>query len=488
MARSCQLTFVFADSPKGGKRVGALDVSSGKAYLLHKAKDKGTAHVAARGADTRRLLEEVASERNLAKALLQVSRNKGAPGIDGRTVKEVVKASPILLPQLKRTLLKGDYHPGDIRRVWIPKPGGGRRGLGIPNVIDRWVQQAVYQRLEPIYEPLFHPSSYGFRVKRGAHTAVVKAKRYLGEGYTRVVDLDLAKFFDRVHHQRLLDRIRQRVADRRLLGLIRSMLKARVVFPDGTQEMPGEGTPQGGPLSPLLSNIVLDELDWELDRRGLRFVRYADDAKIFVRSERAAHRVMKATRHYIEHRLRLAVNEEKSAVTCPEELHFLGFRFCQNGKGRYEVHVSRKAEERIKGRIREMTPRTWGRSLSFCIEELNGYFRGWAAYFRICNGRGTDLFRILDAHVRRRLRAIILRQKRRPRFLYRHLLECGVSRQSAAGTAYSRRGAWHRSNRPGIQRAYPNAWFHERLISLQRQWRSLNPPALVSGQMLLFEL
>jgi group II intron reverse transcriptase/maturase len=211
--------------------------------------------------------------------------------------------------------------------VWIPKPGGGERGLGIPNVVDRWVQQAVLQVLEPIFEPRFHRSSHGFRANRGAHTAIAEAKQYLGEGYRVVVDLDLSKFFDRVHHQRLLNRLGQQVGDRRVLNLVKQMLKAKVVMPDGTKVTTEEGTPQGGPLSPLLSNIVLDEWDWELERRGLRFVRYADDCNIFVRSERAGQRVMSSTRRFLEAKLRLQINEAKSSVTQPENVHFLGFRF-----------------------------------------------------------------------------------------------------------------------------------------------------------------
>ena len=239
----------------------------------------------------------MASVANLAQALLKVIRNKGAPGVDGRTVEEAQHNAPPLLAALRHDLLTERYRPGDVRRVWLPKPGGGQRGLGIPNVVDRVVQQAVLQILEPIFEPTFHPSSHGFRPHRGAHTAIAQAKEHLEAGYQMVVDFDLSKFFDRVHHQRLLDRIAKRVFDRRLLALVRRMLTAGVVMPDGTKIAVTEGTPQGGPLSPLLSNIVLDELDWELERRGHRFVRYADDSNIFVRSARAGQRVMASIRH-----------------------------------------------------------------------------------------------------------------------------------------------------------------------------------------------
>jgi RNA-directed DNA polymerase len=295
-----QLTFAFAASPRGDGRAKLSDVSAGKVWLSLKAKVKEANDSAACTVGASRLLESVASVSNLAQALLNVARNKGAAGVDGRSVDEVVDAASRLLPYLRCELLAGTYLPGDIRRVWIPKPGGGERGLGIPNVIDRWVQQAVLQVLQPIFEPTFHASSYGFRPGRGAQTAIDEATKYLSEGFNITVDIDLSKFFDRVHHQRLLSRLAQRVADGRILKLVHRMLKAKVVLPDGARIATEEGTPQGGPLSPLLSNIVLDELDWELVRRGLRFVRYADDFSVFVRSERAGQRVMESIRKFIE--------------------------------------------------------------------------------------------------------------------------------------------------------------------------------------------
>jgi RNA-directed DNA polymerase len=320
-----QMALVFADSPKGSNRPGTMDDSEGRTYLLHKAKPRKMENLTTRATGSDRLLEEVASESNLATALLNVARNKGAPGADGCSVREVVFNAERLLLLLQHELLNGGYQPGDIRRVWIPKPGGGQRGLGIPNVIDRWVQQAMLQVLEPIFEPTFHNSSHGFRPGRGAHTAIAQAKDYVAEGRMVVVDLDLAKFFDRVNHQRLLSQLEQHIGDRRILRLIRQMLKAKVVMPDGTRVSTEEGTPQGGPLSPLLSNVVLNEFDWELERRGLRFVRYADDSNIFVRSERAGRRVMATIRRFLEQRMRLQVNETKSKVARPEEVHFLGF-------------------------------------------------------------------------------------------------------------------------------------------------------------------
>ena len=483
-----QLTFAFAASPQGDGPAKPSDVSVGKAWLSLKAKVKEAHDSVAWTADASRLLESAASVSNLAQALLNVARNKGAAGVDGRSVDEVVGAAPRLLEHLRRELLAGTYRPGDIRRVWIPKPGGGERGLGIPNVIDRWVQQAVLQVLQPIFEPTFHASSHGFRPGRGAQTAIEEAKKYLAEGYGITVDIDLSKFFDRVHHQRLLNRLAQRVSDGRILKLVHRMLKAKVVLPDGARIATEEGAPQGGPLSPLLSNIVLDELDWELARRGLRFVRYADDFSVFVRSERAGHRVMESIRKFIEGRLRLAVNEEKSSVSRPNDLTFLGFRLGKSSDGKVTIAPSTRTEERLESRIRELTPRTWGQSVADCIEKVNRYLRGWFGYFRLCTEAGIGSFGTFDAHIRRRIRAIIVRQKKRPRHLYRHLLARGVPGGLAAKTAFHRRGIWHRSASFGIHKAYSNAWFADRLVSLKDEWQRLHPPEQDSYQQrLLFE-
>jgi len=347
-------------------------------------------------------------------------------------------------------------------------------------VIDRWVQQAVLQVLEPIFEPTFHEGSHGFRRGRGAQTAIAKAREYLATGLTTIVDIDLAKFFDRVNHQRLLSRLAQRVKDKGVLQLIGQMLKAKVVLPDGTRVMSEEGTPQGGPLSPLLSNIVLDELDWELERRGLRFVRYADDANIFVASGRAGKRVMASLQRFLEKRLRLCINPEKSAVRRPQEVHFLGFRFCRNQEEQWTIHLSRKTVERVKTRLQELTPRNWGQSLLTCIQELNTYIKGWVAYYRLCSEEGVRNWKTMDAHVRRRLRAIVIRQKKRPRYLYRHLLSREVSAGQAAKTAWSSRGIWHRSARRGMHLGYRIDWFTEHLVSLATEWYRHNLPNLVS--------
>jgi RNA-directed DNA polymerase len=485
--KSRELNSVLADSPKGGKGVSPTDVSAGKTYLLRIAESRNTKDFIAATEDPSHLLERVVSAPNLAQALLNVARNRGAAGVDGVSVDEVVGRAPILLPQLQQRLLQGKYTPGDIRRVWIPKPGG-QRGLGIPTVIDRWVQQALLEVLQPIFEPGFHPSSHGFRPERGAHTAIPEAQKHIETGYQFVVDIDLAKFFDRVNHQRLLSRLETQISDRRILRLIAGMLKAQVVMPDGTKVTTEEGTPQGGPLSPLLSNIVLDELDWELERRGHRFVRYADDCKIYVRSERAGHRVMKSISRFIIRRLRWVINEEKSSVCRPDHNHFLGFRLSPQPEGNVTIHLSARSKTRVDEKIRQLTPRTWGQSLESCFERINKYLRGWMAYFRICTFEEMEMFHRLDAHIRRRIRAIILHQKKRARSLYRHLLARRVPESIAAGTAFSRRGIWRRSNYPGLTKAYPNKWFSQYLVSLEETWRQWNPATLASGQQLLFEL
>jgi len=422
---------------------------------------------------------------NLAEALLHVARNRGAAGVDGRSVEEVVADAHRLLPTLRRALRSGQYRPGDVRRVWIPKPGGGQRGLGIPNVVDRWVQQAVHQVLGPVFESTFHSSSHGFRPHRGAHTALAEAKGYLVEGRTWVVSLDLSEFFDRVNHQRLLARLSHRVSDGRLLRLVHQMLKAKVVLPDGTRVVTEQGTPQGGPLSPLLSNVVLDELDWELARRGLCFVRYGDDFNVYVRSERAGRRVMVSLTRFIEKRLRLKVNASKSHVAPPEEVHFLGFSLHAKADGQVEVHLSKRSRDRLDRRVRELTPRNWGASIEDCIAQANRYLQGWVGYFRLCTEEGATVFGRYDAHIRRRMRAIIVRQRGRPRYLYRHLVKRGVSRKTAARVAWRSCGIWKKSNLPGVTRAYGNAWFHERLLSLRTSWQEAHSPVAASGQALL---
>lgn len=483
-----QMSLVFADNPQGGETSPASDASERRNALLHKARNRKTKGPGTDVADTSRLLEQIASESNLAQALLEVVRNKGAPGVDGQTVEDAEAKATSIIARLHRDLLMGCYRPGEVRRVWLPKPGGGQRGLGIPNVADRAVQQAVRQIIEPIFEPIFHQSSHGFRPKRGAHTAIAEATGYLKDGYQTVVDLDLAKFFDRVHHQRLLARLAERVKDQRVIRLVGLMLKAKVVMPDGTVIAVEEGTPQGGPLSPTLSNIVLHELDTELARRGLRFVRYADDCNIFVRSERAGQRVMTSIRRFLEKRMRLPINEEKSGVRKPGDVHCIGFRFqCRQGEKGTEVAVllSRRTEQRLRETIREMTPPNWGRSITNCMADISRYLIGWMTHYRLCTSEAGHGFDVIDAHIRRRIRAIIIRQKKRSRFLYRHLKAKGVRDITAAKCAYCGKGAWAKANYWAMTKgAYPPNWFKDKMASLHDLWFKTNPTQ-VSTQLTL---
>lgn len=460
-----QLAFSFDDSPKGVVPSQSSDVSKdddGSAQKLdpRRWQEKRPAledrHFG--------LLERVAEREVLTAALDRVARNKGAPGPDRQSVQEVVAHRARILPALSASLLNGSYQPGDIRRCWIPKPSGGSRGLGIPNVVDRVVQEAVRQLLEPIFEPLFHPSSHGFRPGRGCHTAIDDAALAVTkDGHTFVVDTDLKSFFDRVHHQRLLDRLQRWVGDMKLIRLIGKMLRAKVVFPTGEREDVSEGVPQGGPLSPLLSNVVLDELDWELERRGHRFVRYADDCNIYVGSERAGLRVMDSTTAFIEKRLRLEVNREKSAVARAGERHFLGFRVSKGDDGEAVIELSARSVKRMAARQRDLLPRTAGRSMASAIADLNRYQRGWMAYFGICSDTTSVMqtFRRFDAHARRRLRASFVRRFRTSTHLFRALVARKAPRRAAFKAAFSRRGPWHLSHRLAVERALPNSLFRE---------------------------
>jgi len=431
-------------------------------------------------------MEEV--EKRLDEAFQSVAANKGAPGPDQQTIEQVKASWGVLREELAKSLQEGTYKPGEIRRVWIPKAGGGERGLGIPNVIDRVVQEAVRRVLEPQYEPTFHPSSHGFRPNRGSHTAIEEARRHMEEGYEWVVDIDLERFFDRVHHQRLMARLAERVEDRRLLVLISQMLKAKVVLPDGVKVSTEEGVPQGGPLSPLLSNIVLDELDAELARRGHRFVRYADDSNVYVRSERAGHRVMVSLKKFIERRLRLQVNATKSAVARPEERHFLGFTLRREPTdGEVEVLLSKRSEKRLATKVIELTPRNWGSSLKASIFKVNAYLRGWLGYFGICTTGAVTVMRNTDAHIRRRLRAIQLAHWKRKATIATKLTKLGVSKRAAWRSIYKGRSSlWKLSHIPAVERGLRNAYFAERgLVSLADMWHARRQPIAAPAQLML---
>ena len=472
-----------ADSPQGADGGTAVGLPAAAPRAVPKSR------TTTRNAPPAMTMEEVASEENLREAFEEVASNKGAPGPDRRSIDEVRKHLDELIPVLHRELSNGSYRPGMIRRVWIPKPGGGQRGLGIPNVIDRLVQQAVHRVLSPNYEPTFHGSSHGFRPGRSCHTAIAEAKQYVDEGYEWLVDLDLEKFFDRVHHQRLLARLEQRVDDRRLLELIHRMLKAKVVLPDGVVVNNDEGVPQGGPLSPLLSNIVLDELDRELEQRGHRFVRYADDCNIYVRSERSGQRVMAGVTRFIERRLRLKVNREKSAVSRPEKRHFVGFSLRREPlDGNVEVLLSERTKRRLADKVVELTPRNWGQSLSDCVAQINAYVLGWIGFFCACSAAEIRTLHSTDAHIRRRLRALLLAQWKRRRHIARRLIGLGIKPATAWSNVYERRKSlWALSHCPAVNRALNRKWFVQLgLISLEQRWRELQAErAIASAQLML---
>jgi RNA-directed DNA polymerase len=418
-------------------------------------------------------MQEIANEMNLRMAFSRVATNRGAPGPDRQSIEEVRPNLDECLRRLHQSLLDGTYRVGDIRRVWIPKSGGGKRGLGIPNVVDRVVQQAVHQVLSPHYEPTFHPWSHGFRPGRSCHTAIKDAKEHLQSGLDWTVDIDLAKFFDEVNHDRLMSRLEMRITDRAVLSLIRQMLRAKVVMPDGVLVSTEKGTPQGGPLSPLMSNIVLDELDQELVRRGHRFVRYADDCNVYVHSARAGHRVMASLTNFIEKRLKLKVNAEKSKVARPHACKFLGLKLHRLKTGEVRVLVADKALQEIEQELKARTPRNWGQSLDACIQHVNVLLRGWIGYFGICDEKHLARLGKIDGHLRRRLRAILLKQWKRKRYIVNRLTRMGVPGRLARVDIYVRRRSWWAlSKARAVCRGLTNEFFDRQgLFSLRENWR-----------------
>ncbi|MGY2987781.1 RNA-directed DNA polymerase [Bradyrhizobium sp. USDA 4501] len=399
-------------------------------------------------------MEAVIERENLKTALAQVTRNKGAAGVDGMTVDELPAHLKEHWLAIRAQLLEGTYKPQPVRRVEIPKTSGGLRPLGIPTVLDRLIQQAVMQVLQADWDGTFSETSFGFRPGRSAHQAVERAQTYIAAGHSFVVDIDLEKFFDRVNHDILMRLVAKRVTDKRLLKLIRGFLNAGVLE-RGLVSPTEEGTPQGGPLSPLLSNLMLDVLDRELERRGHRFVRYADDCNIYVRSRKAGERVLAGIERFLEKRLKLKVNKAKSAVAKPSVRKFLGFSFIGGKEPRRRI--APQALARFKAKVRGLTRRTCGRSLAQIAKELSRYLIGWRGYFGIC--QTPSVLRTLDEWLRRRLRAIAWKQWKRGDTRFAELRRCGVGRDLAAQTAGSPHGPWRLANSPALTIAMPIAFF-----------------------------
>lgn len=433
--------------PWGGK---------GEALIASRSEEAPTASHETGRSGTSELMAQVVNRRNLQIALKRVRKNKGSPGIDGMTVDELPDHLRECWPNLREELLAGNYQPSAVKRQLIPKGGGGMRELGIPTVLDRFIQQALLQVLQPLFDPSFSPHSYGFRPKRSAHQAVKAAREYVQQGRRIVVDVDLAKFFDRVNHDILMGRLAKRIADKTTLGLIRRYLEAGVLA-NGVAVERHEGTPQGGPLSPLLANVLLDEVDKELERRGHAFARYADDCNVYVRSRRAGERVMRLLRRLFG-KLRLQINEDKSAVASVFNRQFLGFSLWV-APGKIVMHrVSRKALGAMKTRVRQLTRRNRGRSLSQVAQDLRAYLVGWKGYFRLAET--PRIFRELDEWIRHRLRAIQLKQWRRGKTIYRKLIAGGTPHWLARRVAANSH-RWWKNSAMALNHALPNKLFDE---------------------------
>lgn len=405
-------------------------------------------------------MEVIATEENVWRAYKRVAKNRGAAGPDGETIAALEHRLEDEMPALLKQLLDGSYRPGPVRGVSIPKPGGGERKLGIPNVLDRVVQQAMLQVLTPMFDPDFSDSSYGFRPRRSAHGALRSARTHIRSGNDWVVNLDLRKFFDRVNHDVLMARVTRRIRDKRVLRLIGRYLRAGVME-GGLVSPRSTGTPQGGPLSPLLSNILLDDLDKWLEKRGHLFVRYADDFLIFKRSERAAERMKSKTTQFLGQKLRLQVNEEKSSIERPETLVYLGYTFVATATG-FELGACDEAARRLRERLRpHLTRLGRGRRLQATVDKLNPILRGWFEYFQL--GVPNYHARQLDGWIRRHLRCLIWRRWRLGVTRYRRMVARGVSPKMAARLAATGRGPWHSSRTPQMSLAFPNSFFHDGL-------------------------
>jgi RNA-directed DNA polymerase len=422
---------------------------------LERSSDPAPDGTAAHPAEAGSLWGQFLARGNLAEALRRVELNAGAAGIDGMSTEELRPWLHDHWPEVRSQLEAGTYRPQPVRRVMIPKPSGGMRKLGVPAAVDRLICQAIAQVLTPVFDPHFHPHSFGFRPGRSQHHAVERARRFISDGAAWCVDFDLDSFFDRVQHDALMARVARRVHDKRVLKLIRRYLEAGVMA-DGLVHASEEGTPQGSPLSPLLSNVMLDDLDWELERRGHRFVRFADDGRIYVGSERAGERVMASITRYVEQRLKLRVNREKSVVDRATNRPLLGFGFFSRD-GEVKVGVDPKRLKRAKDRLRELTSRRWGVSMERRIKEINRFTVGWTAYFAFADTPSP--FERLDKWLRRRLRQVVWKQWKRYRTRRRNLVAHGIPAWQARKWAGSGKGYWRIAGSPVLNTALPNAYW-----------------------------
>ena len=416
------------------------------------------------------LLERVLSRDNVQKAWKRVKANKGVPGIDQMSIEDFPEFARAQWNSIRDSLMAGTYQPSPVKRVEIPKPTGGTRPLGIPTVLDRLIQQAMYQVMMPIFDPDFSEFSYGFRPGRSAHDAVRKLREYIREGYRIAVDMDLSKFFDRVNHDVLMHRVARKIRDKRILRLIGKYLRSGVVI-KGRMQKSREGVPQGGPLSPLLANILLDDLDKELEKRGHKFVRYADDFVILVRTERTGLRVKESVTRFLERKLKLKVNQDKSRVSSTDNTNFLGFTF----KGT-KIRWSDKAFREFKRRVKRLTGRSWFVSMEYRYKKLSQYIRGWMNYFGI-----SEYYRPIpeiDHWLRRRMRMCYWKQWRRPRTKIRNLRKLGTSLKAALGVGLSRKGPWRLARTLATQTGMTNKLLKEQgLVSVKELWVNIHYPA-----------
>jgi len=453
------------EKPEQPRKVG-----DGIAEDTGAARQADTACRESAGDEASMLLEEVLRPENLRAAYKRVVGNKGAAGVDGVGVHDLKAYLDEHWARIREDLLSGRYRPQPVRRVEIPKPGGkGTRMLGIPTVLDRLIQQALLQVLTPIFDPTFSDASYGFRPGRSTHQAVLRAREHIAAGYRWVVDMDLEKFFDRVNHDVLMARVARRVKDKRVLLLIRRYLQAGIME-EGLVSPRTEGTPQGSPLSPLLSNILLDELDKELEQRGHHFVRYADDCNIYVKSETAGKRVLESLERFLAKRLRLKVNREKSAVARPWERKFLGYTVTAQREAK--LKVSPESVKRLRVKLKDVLRRARGRNLGRTIEELTPILRGWVAYYRLAEVKAA--FEGLDQWLRRRLRCLLWRQWKKPKTRFRKLRQYGLDEARAAASAYNGRGPWWNAGASHMNQAVPASMLNRLgLVSLLQEHRRL---------------